>query len=72
MHGRGCLFDKEKGRMADNMHYHFQRQNGMDIDWTTRHNQATFIGSAVMLYKATGEKLSGRCRSRLTDPQRRV
>ena len=44
-------------RIADNMHYHFQRQNGMDIDWTTQlYNQATFIGSAVMLYKATGEK----------------
>lgn len=29
----------------------------MDIDWTTQlYNQATFIGSAVMLYKATGEK----------------
>lgn len=53
----GCFFDKEKGRIADNMHYHFQRQNGMDIDWTTQlYNQATFIGSAVMLYKATGEK----------------
>ena len=54
---RDVFFDKEKGRIADNMHYHFQRQNGMDIDWTTQlYNQATFIGSAVMLYKATGEK----------------
>ncbi|EXY62120.1 glycosyl Hydrolase Family 88 family protein [Bacteroides fragilis str. 3986 T(B)9] len=54
---RDVFFDKEKGRIADNMHYHFQRQNGMDIDWTPQlYNQATFIGSAVMLYKATGEK----------------
>lgn len=54
---RDVFFDKEKGRIVDNMHYHFQRQNGMDIDWTTQlYNQATFIGSAVMLYKATGEK----------------
>lgn len=54
---RGVFFDTEQGRIADNMHYHFQRRNGMDIDWTTQlYNQATFIGSAVMLYKATGEK----------------
>ncbi|WP_300699212.1 glycoside hydrolase family 76 protein [Bacteroides sp.] len=54
---RNVFFDKEKGRVADNMHYHFQRQNGMDIDWTTQlYNQGTFIGSAVMLYKATNDK----------------
>ena len=29
---RDVFFDKEKGRIADNMHYHFQRQNGMDIE----------------------------------------
>lgn len=28
---RDVFFDKEKGRIADNMHYHFQRQNGMDM-----------------------------------------
>lgn len=51
------FFDKRDGRVADNMHYHFQRQNSMDIDWTTQlYNQATFIGAAVMLYKATGEQ----------------
>lgn len=54
---RKVFFDKQQGRVADNMHYHFQRQDGMDIDWTTQlYNQATFIGSAVMLYKATGDK----------------
>lgn len=54
---RPVFFDPEQGRIADNMHYHFQRRDGMDIDWTTQlYNQATFIGSAVMLYKATGEK----------------
>ncbi|WP_321335208.1 glycoside hydrolase family 76 protein [uncultured Bacteroides sp.] len=54
---RNVFFDKEKGRIADNMHYHFQRQNGMDVNWTTQlYNQATFIGSAVMLYKETKDK----------------
>lgn len=54
---REVFFDAAQGRIADNMHYHFQRRDGMDIDWTTQlYNQATFIGSAVMLYKATGEK----------------
>lgn len=54
---RPVFFDTERGRVADNMHYHFQRRDGMDVDWTTQlYNQATFIGSAVMLYKATGRK----------------
>lgn len=54
---RGVFFDTGQGRIADNMHYHFQRRDGMDIDWTTQlYNQATFIGSAVMLYRTTGEK----------------
>ena len=54
---RNVFFDKKDGRIADSMHYHFQRQNGMDIDWTTQlYNQATCIGSAIMLYKATKEK----------------
>lgn len=53
---RPILFDKQ-GRVADNMRYHFQRKDGISVDWTTNlYNQATFIGSAVMLYKATGEK----------------
>lgn len=53
---QNVFFDRKNGCIADNMHYHFQRQNGMDIDRTPQlYNQATFIGSAVMLYKATGE-----------------
>lgn len=54
---RKVFFNQEDGRIADNMHYHFQQRNGMDIDWTTQlYNQATCIGSAVMLYKATKNK----------------
>lgn len=54
---RKVFFDSGQGRIADNMHYHFQRKDGMDIDWTTQlYNQGTFIGSAIMLYKATHDK----------------
>lgn len=54
---RHVFFDSKQGCIADNMHYHFQRPNGMDIDWTTQlYNQATFIGAATMLYKATKNK----------------
>lgn len=54
---RPILFDKE-GRVADNMRYHFQRKDGITVDWTTNlYNQATFIGSAMMLYKETKEKV---------------
>lgn len=53
---RPIFLDKE-GRVADSMRYHFQRKDGISTDWTTNlYNQATFIGSAVMLYKETGEK----------------
>lgn len=54
---RKVFLDAKQGCVADNIHYHFQRPNGMDVDWTTQlYNQGTFIGSAVMLYKATKEK----------------
>ena len=54
---RKVFLDAKQGSIADNIHYHFQRPNGMDVDWTTQlYNQGTFIGSAVMLYKATKEK----------------
>lgn len=54
---RKVFFDRSTGCIADNMHYHFQRPNGMDIDWTAQlYNQGTFIGSATMLYKATKNK----------------
>lgn len=54
---RKVFFDPTEGRVADNMHYHFQRRDGMDIDWTTQlYNQGTFIGSAVMLYEATEDR----------------
>lgn len=51
------FFDEEQGRIADNMHYNHLYKNSMQIDWTTQlYNQGTCIGSAVMLYKATGDK----------------
>lgn len=51
------FFDEKQGRIADNMHYNHLYANSMQIDWTTQlYNQGTFIGSAVMLYKATGDK----------------
>ena len=58
---RDVFFDKEKGRIADNMHYHFQRQNGMDIDWTTQlYNQANDVlckdGSINSLFHAIFER----------------
>lgn len=54
---RNVFFDKTEGWVADNMHYHFQRPNGMAIDSTTQlYNQATFIGAAMMLYGATGDR----------------
>lgn len=47
---------KGDGRVADNMHYHFQRPNGMDIDFTTQlYNQGTYIGAATMLFRATAD-----------------
>lgn len=53
---RPIFLDKE-GRVADSMRYHFQRKDGISTDWTTNlYNQATFIGSAVMLYKETKEQ----------------
>lgn len=51
------FFNHTTGCIADNMHYHFQRPDGMDIDWTAQlYNQGTFIGAATMLYKATKNK----------------
>lgn len=53
---RNVFFDPEKGRIADNMHYNHLFKNSMDIAWVTQlYNQGTFIGSATMLYKATGD-----------------
>lgn len=54
---RPVFFDAKDGKVADNMHYNHLFKNSMDIDWTTQlYNQGTFIGSAVMLYKATQEE----------------
>lgn len=54
---RPVFFDEKLGRIADNMHYNHLYKNSMQIDWTTQlYNQGTFIGSAVMLYKATKDK----------------
>ena len=49
---RNNLFDKRAGRVADSRH-----GNG-NPDWKMHvYNQATCIGAAVMLYKATGDKM---------------
>lgn len=45
------LFDEETGRVADSRH------GKGEPDWKAHvYNQATFIGGAILLYKATGEK----------------
>lgn len=49
--GERNLFDPATGRIADSRHGHGEPA------WTTHvYNQATFIGSSVLLYKATGER----------------
>lgn len=49
--GVANLFDKKTGRIADSRH-----GNGNPAWKVHVYNQATFIGSSVLLYKATGEK----------------
>lgn len=49
--GTSNLFDSLTGRIADSRH-----GNGKPAWKTHVYNQATFIGSSVLLYKATGEK----------------
>lgn len=53
---KDVLFDKIEGKVADNMRYNHLYRNSTEVAWTTQlYNQGTFIGSATMLYKATGE-----------------
>lgn len=55
---RDVLFDKETGKIADNMRYNHLYHRSIQVDWTTNlYNQGTFIGAATMLYKHTGDQL---------------